>query len=152
MVFAIFHWFESLQTQEKHIKNTLKKLPVFYNDILSKKNEKSLKMTPKMIVKTWLRNGAGRFEALLGHLWRRSVFLTPKNVDKVLQKWPQGFKIAPKMTPRVQNGAKKHPKGSTLFTKCFKVVQNSTKQLPRQIINWTTPADSGPADCAKRFK
>ena len=51
MVFATFHWFESLQTQEKHIKNTLKKLPAFYNDILSKKTEKSLKMTPKIISK-----------------------------------------------------------------------------------------------------
>ena len=86
MVFAIFHWFESLQTQEKHIKNTLKKLPVFYNDILSKKTEKSLKMTPEMIVKTRPRNQGGRFEALLGHLWRRSVFSTPKNVNKVVQK------------------------------------------------------------------
>ena len=50
-VFAIFHWFESLQTQEKHIKNTLKKIPVFYNDVLSKKTEKSPKMTPKIISK-----------------------------------------------------------------------------------------------------
>jgi len=50
-VFAIFHWFESLQTQEKHIKNTLKKIPVFYNDVLNKKTEKSPKMTPKIISK-----------------------------------------------------------------------------------------------------
>ena len=48
-VFAIFHWFESLQTQEKHIKNTLKKTPVFYNDVLNKKTEKSPKMTLKII-------------------------------------------------------------------------------------------------------
>ena len=66
-------------------------------------------------------------------------FFNTKNVNKVLQKWPQGFKIASKMTPRVQNGAKKHPKGGTLFTKCFKVVQNSTKRLPTQILNWLQP-------------
>ena len=124
--------------QEQHIKSMLEKSHVFYNNILSKQTEKSLKITSKMILKTWIRNKGGRFEALLGHLWRRSVFLTPKNVNKVLQKWPQGFKIAPKMTPRVQNWAKKHPKGSTLSTKCLKLVKKSSKQLPIQIINWTT--------------
>ena len=38
--------------QEKHIKSTLEKSHVFYNNILSKKAEKSLKMTSKMIFKT----------------------------------------------------------------------------------------------------
>ena len=64
-VFAIFHWFESLQTQEKHIKNTLKKIPVFYNDILSKKTEKSSKMTPKIIPK----RGSETREAVLKRSW-----------------------------------------------------------------------------------
>ena len=39
--------------------------------------------------------------------------------SKLLQKWSPGFKIE----------AKKHPKGGTLSTKCFKVVQNSSKNF-----------------------
>ena len=118
--------------QEKHIKSTLEKSHFFYNNILSKKIEKSVKMTSKMMLKMWVRKAAFRFGAFLEHLWRRSVFLTPKNNAKVLQKWPQGFKTVPKMTPRVQNGAKTPPKGGTLSTKCFEVAQNSSKQLPTQ--------------------
>ena len=38
--------------QEKHIKSTLEKSHVFYNNILSKKTEKSPKMTSKMTSKT----------------------------------------------------------------------------------------------------
>ena len=38
--------------QEKHIKSTLEKSHVFYNNILSKKTKKSLKMTSKMLLKT----------------------------------------------------------------------------------------------------
>ena len=123
MVFATFHWFESLQAQEKHIKNTLTKLVVFVHCILTKKNWKITKNDPQNNFKTWVRNGAGRFEALLGHLWRRSVFLTPKNVDKVLQKWPQGL-----------NCSKNDPKGSKWSQKAsqrkhlvHKMLQSCTK-------------------------
>ena len=58
----------------------------FYNRILSKTNWKITEKTPKIMVKLLLYFGAGRLGALLGHLWCHSVFLTRKNVDKVLQK------------------------------------------------------------------
>jgi len=46
-------------------KNTLKKIPVFYNDVLTKKPEKSLKMTPKIISNREFILGL----AVLGRSW-----------------------------------------------------------------------------------
>ena len=110
--------------QEKHIKSTLEKSHVFYNNILSKKTEKSLKMTSKIMLQMWGRKAAFRFGALLGHLWRSNFFLTPKNDDTVLQKWPQGFKIAPKMTPRVSKWSQKASQRKHLV---YKMLQTRKK-------------------------
>ena len=135
----------------------LEKSHVFYTKILSKKTEKSLKMTSKMLSKMWLRNGGGRFEALLGPFSRRNVFLTPKNVNKVLQKWLPGFKIAPKMTPRVHNNAKKPSKSQKKAPKDVQDDRQGSKKywkikhLKLPIID-STNLETGPADCAKRFE
>ena len=79
----------------------------------------------------WGYFGAGRLGALLGHLWRHSVFLTPTNVDKVLQKWPQGFKIDPKSIPQEVPCPQNASKLYKILQKGFQHT-SSTEQQGRQ--------------------
>ena len=127
-VFPIFYWCDLLQTARKTYKNTLWQLHAFLQQNDKQNNWQITENDPQNncqnVTLFW---GWPSWGAPGAPLAPQRLFNT-KNVDEVLQKWPQGFKIE----------AKKHPKGGTMSTKCFKVVQNSTKRIPTHIFNWTT--------------
>ena len=148
-----FHWFALLQTAKKAYQKNARKITCFYTNLLNKNNWKIIKHDVQNVPQNvsffggWAPWGAPGVPLApqLFVLHEKMTTLCFKNDpkgSKLFQKWPQGFKME----------AQKHPKRGTLSTKCFKVVQNSSKQLPTQIINWTTTFDSGPADCAKHFQ
>ena len=84
-------------------------------------------MTPKMVPKTWGRNGAGRFGALLGHLWRPSPFFYHQVV-------PKAYQNAPKVTPRWPKWLQMDPPSDKSASK---IVLNLSKNSKAPILqNW----------------
>ena len=111
--------------QEKHIKNTFENL-LFFTNIVSNKLKDLWKWHQKWSSKWEFFWGVGALGRSWS-LWRRNSFLTRRNDDTVLQKWPKEFKIAPKINPSVQNWMK--PKSISNAAPCLQNASKSYKIL-----------------------